>query len=160
MTKSTVRFTPEFVKALNKWITHVAAWLEIRDWEIVLLDAPPDDKDAAASMDCTYGKKRANLQLAHDFFMYRPDLQEHYLIHELCHIVHDNVDKVIEDQGLSLILGKPAYTILERMYVLQMEVFTDTFACIVVEMFKDGQRYHKLFKEMLEAEHRPALLAD
>lgn len=147
------RFTEEFRQALSNWITHMAAWMEIRDWEIVLHDSPPDNAEAAAMMDCTYGKKRGNLHLAHDFFSYQEKDQEHYLIHELCHIVHDNVDKVLEDKSLSTVLGIPAYTMVYAHYCLQMETFTDTFAIIVRLLMADGEIYKDLLRKVFEAEH-------
>jgi hypothetical protein len=146
------RFSPEFISAVGEWVTHVAAWCEFRDWEIVLQDEPPDRKEAAAEVICEYGKKRAEVRLSWDFFEFKPDRQEHYLLHELMHIVNDPSLKVVDHSGLPDLLGMPAWTVFQENYRQAMEVVNDTWTVIVKGFFADGEKYRKLFDKIIKAE--------
>lgn len=147
------RFSQEFLDAVGEWVTHVATWLEIRDWEIVLQDAPPDNETAAAECLCEYGKKRAELRLCWDFFEFKPERQEHYLLHEICHIVNDPSLKVVDHSALPELLGMPTWRVFQENYRQAMEVVNDTWTVIVKMFFKDGTVYHELFDKIIQAEH-------
>jgi hypothetical protein len=153
--RSASRFDPEFSDALREWISHVCTWLGIGEWTIVLINEPPGDLQAAASIECIYGRRWADLSIATDFFNEPPEKQRHYLLHELCHIVLDPVDKVLHYSDMNIMAGIPAWKVFLSAYTLALENVVDHWATIVEDFFNDEKEYvtyHKLWDAVIAAE--------
>lgn len=145
------RFTDLFKTALGEYITYLQEVLEIRDWRIELLGTYPYSTDAAASMKCIYGQRLGSLALAKDFFDNTPARQRHYIVHELAHVITDGCDNVIEN-GLDVLLGRPAFTVLQEAWRVQLEYLTDQVTYIVDDLL-DGRPVHdRLWGNVLRAE--------
>lgn len=144
------RFSDLFKKALADWVTYLQVILEIQDWRIELLGTYPTE-DAAASMKCIYGQRVGSLSLAKDFFEFEPHKQRHYLVHELAHVLTDGCDNVIEN-GLDVILGRSAFTVLREAWVVQIEYLTDQITYIVDELLDGRANHDRLWTNVLRAE--------
>lgn len=145
------RFTDLFKKALAEYVTYLQAILEISDWRIELLGTYPDGDDAAAMIKCTYGQRVAQVSLCKDFFEYDGDRQRHYLVHEIVHVLTDGCDNVIEN-GLSILLGMPAFTVLQEAWRVQVEYLTDHLAYCFIDMITGRVRHDRLWENLLRAE--------
>ena len=146
------RFSQQFKEALTAWISHVMPWLGIPQWEINLLDAQPESENAAASILCTHGRDIAALCLSSDFFDFPSHSQQHYLMHELSHIVLDRLDKVAGFSALDKLLGAAAFEVFYANHKTALEKTTDSLACVFIEFFKDGELYNQLWDKVMEAE--------
>lgn len=72
-------------QAFSPYVRDIADRLRLRDWTIRVMDDEPEDKDAAASCQCIYGRKLANIRLAGSFLDDEPAEQRHTVVHELLH---------------------------------------------------------------------------
>lgn len=145
------RFSELFTRALGAYITHLQAMFEIQDWRIELLGTYPDTTDAAASMKCIYGQRLAQLALSKEFFDYPSDRQRHYIVHEIVHVITDGCDNVIEN-GLSTVMGMPAFTVLQEAWRVQVEYLTDHLTYAFVDLLVDGPKHDRLWENVLRAE--------
>ena len=124
--------------------------LNLINWEIQLNHEPADlDGFFGASIKPTYGRKVAVLRLCHDFFSYPVETMEHFLTHELCHLLSADVDDVI-DNGPEELMGKPAFTIFESSYRMHNERMVDHIAVFVQQLLSDGERRLELAKALEE----------
>jgi hypothetical protein len=78
--------TPKQQKRLGTYARWIANEIELRDWTIVISDDPPSNPDHIACMNCVYGRKRANIHVAADFWTTTPEDQRQAICHELVHI--------------------------------------------------------------------------
>jgi hypothetical protein len=99
-------------KRIARYIRTVANTLGLRDWTLNLAHDEPDDKEAYASVSCVYGRRIANLWLAHGFEMLEPIEQRHVIVHELLHIHFDRTLKQSEG-ALPGLLGAASYAVYE-----------------------------------------------
>lgn len=146
------RYSPQFKKAITAWLNHVMPFMGISAWEINLLESPPSSDDAGACIDCIYGRKVANLELSLDFYSFPRHTQEHYLIHELVHVMFNAIDDVIDHSNLETIMGKPAQIVFTANYNTAMEGVVDQVAETIRSMFTGGRNYKRLFDAVIEAE--------
>lgn len=137
------RFTQAFKNALSEYTSHLLRMFELTDWRVILLDAPAEGTDVMASIAAVYGQKYANLRLCHDWFDYHLDKQEHALIHEVCHLFSEGINNVI-DNGPEILMGKPAFTMFNDQYRVQMELMTDQLAHCFQWFLKGGPEYDRL----------------
>ena len=149
------RFGKRFKSALGEYVTYLLDMLEIRDWRIRLDSTPPDDVECATAIKCVYGRRTAGIKLSRDFFDFPPDDQRHYIVHELCHVLTDGLDNVIEN-GVESLIGKPAFTVLVEAWHVQLEYLTDHLAYIVEGLIAGGKRGDRLWKAVIAAEQRDA----
>lgn len=148
----TDRFSQLFKDALAGYVSYWLEHLELVGWRIQLQTDPPDSSGAAASMRCVYGRRVGELCLASDFFEYKPDLQRHYLVHELVHVLTDGCDNVIAEGGLDVLLGRPAFAVLSEAWRVQVEYLTDHLAYVVVDLVLGFPRHDRLWANVLRAE--------
>lgn len=128
--------------------------LELDNWRLALLEGFPPAEDAAAEIKCIYGRRVAEMKLQQDFFDYKPEDQQHYIVHELVHILVDGLDTVI-DNGVDILIGKPAFTVLHQAWLLQVEYLVDHLAYVFVDVF-DGPNSARLWENVLRAERGEA----
>lgn len=146
----TDRFTEPFKVALADYCAHVMRLLEMNDWRLTLLDELPANGQAAASIECIYGRRVADLRLEQHFADNAPDKQQHYIVHEIVHLLTDGIDNVIEN-GVETLIGRPAYTVLHEAWDVQVEYLTDHLAYVLVDLM-DGPNSQRLWENVLRAE--------
>ena len=153
------RFSELFKQAFGDYISYLQLVLEIQDWRIVLLADYPDGTDVSADIKCVYGQRIAELRLAKGFHDEDPVRLRHVIVHELVHILTDGCDNVI-DNGLDILLGKPAFTVLKEAFDVQVEYLTDQLAYVIDELL-DGRAIHdRRWENVLRAERDELPLPD
>lgn len=137
-------FTQEQVDAVGQFVRYLEEQLDLQQWKIVLQHEPAniDSPQAGAAIKPIYGRNTASLFLAHDFFTYSIEDMEHYLIHEMCHLLSTHVDDVIEN-GPETIMGKAAFTIFHQSYLMASERMTDHLAVVIKRLIADGPNRKK-----------------
>ena len=153
-----LRFDERFLEAFGQYTTYIMEMMEIKDWRVKLVDDPPDGEDAAASVKCIKGRRNATLRLCMDFFDYPSEDQRHYLIHELCHIFNDGLDKISETvmAGLSM----SAYSQFEAAWIIALENHTDQLAYVIGELVEGYSRHDRLWANVIRAERGELPLPD
>lgn len=73
---------------LGPYFRCLADNLGLRDWTISILDGPPENPNAAASIRCLEGRKRAEIDLSDRFMTDDETDQRHVAVHELLHCHH------------------------------------------------------------------------
>lgn len=134
-------FNEEQVLAVSGYVSYLLEQLNLGAWEIRLAQEPSDtyNVNAGASIKPVYGRQSATLRLAHDFFDNSLKDIEHYLTHEVCHLLMAQVDDVI-DNGPETLMGKPAFSIFRESYIMNLERAVDNIAKAVGELLSDGER--------------------
>lgn len=153
------RFSELFKQAIDDYISYLQLVLEIQDWRIVLLAEYPDGTDVSASIKCVYGQRIAELHLAKGLFDEEPERQRHVIVHELVHILTDGCDNVI-DNGLDILLGKPAFTVLKEAFDVQIEYLTDHLTYVINELLDGRPNHDRRWENVLRAEHDELPLPD
>lgn len=132
-------------RVLGDYLLCVARLLELADWRVILCDEHVESPNAAASMKVIFGRKLGELRLAKDFWDNDLEHIEHYLIHEMCHLLSDPLDSVIEG-GVEILIGKPAFTVLSEQWTVQLEIMTDTLAYAFQYLMSGGPEYDRLLQ--------------
>lgn len=137
-------FTQEQIKAVSDFVTYLLEQLDMQQWEISLQHYPANIESANAqgSIKAIYGRNKASLFLAHDFFTHSIEDIEHCLIHEVCHLLSTHVDDVI-DNGPETLMGKSAFTMFYQSYNMASERMTDHLATIIRSLLDNGPRRKK-----------------
>lgn len=125
-------WTDEQVEWVVDFIDVAGPAMELTGWRIVLQDGYPAAADAAAQINCIYGKKFAQLWLAKDFFTYPFESAAQYLVHELCHLYADPCDKLVE--ALQVPLSLHSYEMFVSAFNMLSEVMVDTIAHAIVNL--------------------------
>lgn len=68
------------------YIRDLANRLGLRDWCLHLMHRPPDDEQALASVQRTYGRKHAQIFLCEDWTEMHQEVQRAAVVHELLHV--------------------------------------------------------------------------
>jgi hypothetical protein len=145
------RFEPRFLQALSNYITHLLTNFEMTEWQVKIDDEYPDGKDIGASISPVYGRKVATMRLCEDFFDFDKTDQSHYIIHELCHLISEGVDTIVQN-GPETLMGKPAYTMFFEAYRAQLEYMTDHLATLIRFYATGGEIHDKLLDELMASE--------
>lgn len=146
-----MRYTKTFQNALGDFLVYLLNWMELTEWRIRLIDGYPESTTTAACIKGIYGTKFAQLQLSQDFFKYSMKDQQHFLVHEVCHLYSETIDSLIVND-LSSIMGMPAYTMFHSAYTLAMETMTDQLAFAISGLMEDQTRYRMLLDNIEMAE--------
>lgn len=72
-------------ETLNPYLQRIAGLMQLKDWDIVLMDDGPNDPDALACVDCMRGRKLAAVYVADRLFRMTAEKQRHTIVHELVH---------------------------------------------------------------------------
>lgn len=133
------------VSSVDGYVSYLLEHLNLSDWEVVLNHEPADmgNSSAGASIAPTYGRKTATLKLCLEFFTFPVQRMEHFLTHEICHLLSAHLDDVI-DNGPEQLMGKPAFSIFHHSYVMHNERMIDHIATFVQELLADGERRSEL----------------
>ncbi len=75
----------------------IADLLALKDWTIIVKDESPDDGDANATVNITYGRKRAIIRLSENFLKDDESDQRHTAVHELIHCHLDTHGRLAEN---------------------------------------------------------------
>lgn len=73
------------IAKIQAYVDQLRPILRLADWEIVVSDDRPDDENALAEIQITYGRKNARLGLKADWDERSLESQRHTLVHELIH---------------------------------------------------------------------------
>lgn len=144
------RFSEPFKTALGEYCTHVLRLLEMDNWRLTLIDDFPPSADAAAEIRCIYGRRVGEMKLQQGFFDDSSEQQQHYVVHEIVHMMVDGIDNVIEN-GVETLIGRPAYTVLHEAWNVQVEYLVDHLAYVLVDLM-DGPNSIGLWENVLRAE--------
>lgn len=79
-----------------EYIRQLADLMGLRDWSVMVMNKPTG-KRAGAAVRCTYGRKIVEIKLAPNFNAIAPELQRHYLVHELVHVHLWGVTQAVAD---------------------------------------------------------------
>lgn len=71
--------------AFSSYIRHIANEMGLRDWQIFIANAPPNNSDNLAECDARYGRKIVNIYFSETFLDYEPSRQRQNIVHELLH---------------------------------------------------------------------------
>jgi hypothetical protein len=119
---------PDRWKALDAYVADAAILLNLSDWEISI-SRDPSEPDAHADIDPHSQRTTAELRVESGFFALSPERQRLIVAHELGHLIHARVDRVVEN--LEETLGTVGWAILEPNYVDAAERTVEHWARIV-----------------------------
>lgn len=114
--------------ALGPYVADLLSRLRLTDWTITIDDKPLDeDHDALAVVHPCEGRKRARIELCHDWAKLARDKKRHTLVHELIHCHEAPATDIIR---LDLVkhLSQAAYDVLFDGFKRQIEYMTDGLA--------------------------------
>jgi len=137
------RFTEKQHTALAAYAKYILDALLMPYWELRLLEATPAGNDSAAEIKTVFGRRVAELYLEDRFFDNPPDRLEHYILHELCHLVTEDLDSVVRN-GPPDVMGGPATNVFEAHWKWQLELVTDQMAYWLQPMLARDPAYVKL----------------
>ena len=114
----------------EQYLRTLADQMGLRDWRIELSDEYPEKEDAAAQVNCVYGRKLAHIRLAKEWGTYSKEEQRHYLVHEL---VHPHIEPMfcMVENDMKGVLGNQAYEVLIWPYRRTMEFTVDGLASVI-----------------------------
>jgi hypothetical protein len=115
--------------ALGPYVADLLSRLRLTDWTITIDDKPLD-------VDDDEGRKRARIELCHDWAKLKPDRKRHTLIHELIHC-HEAPATDIIRLDLPKHLGQTSYDILFGAYKRQIEYMTDGLADAIAPLMPE-----------------------
>ena len=121
-------------KRLLRYIRTLANTLGLHDWTINVAPDEPDEKEAYAAVSCVYGRRIANVWLAHGVEQLAPAEQRLTLVHELLHIHFDRVLS-LSQQALPGLLGAAGYTVYEEALREHVEHGVDAVADALAAAF-------------------------
>lgn len=124
--------TPKQLRSLAKYTSAIAAELGLRDWTLTFPPEPCEEK-ALASVDCTYGRKRAVVRFADDFLHHAPEEQRIVVLHELIHIHFAQERQAVTD-ALDL-LGRDAHEIATESFRVAHEYGVDGLADAIADRY-------------------------
>jgi hypothetical protein len=126
--------TPRLRRSLARYIFTIAKEFGLRDWDMYLLGDPPDTETAAASVECIYGRRKANIRVGVEFHHASPEEQREVVLHELIH-VHFAQTRALIDEVLPDLLGKPAFVAFREAYRQADEHATDAIANAIADRY-------------------------
>jgi hypothetical protein len=114
--------------ALEAYVSDLALLLDLSGWEITI-SREPSEPDAHADIDPHAQRRSAELRVESGFYALSPERQRLTIAHELGHLIHARVDRVVEN--LEETLGKVGWSILEPNYVDAAERTVEHWARLV-----------------------------
>lgn len=121
-------------RSLAKYIFSIAKEFGLRDWDLYLMPEKPPDEEAAASVRCVYGRRKANIYIGDDFWHSNPEEQRRIILHELIHVHQDQTLTLVEET-LPDLLGKPAMFTFEKAYRQANEHGVDALAAAIADRY-------------------------
>ena len=109
------------------YIRQIADRMHLKDWRVELRQRPPENKDAAAEVLCTYGRKLAYIYFAQDWADIEAEKQRHFVVHELVHLHLQTVRDMVE-QDMKGVLGNQAHEVLLWPFKRALEYGVDGLA--------------------------------
>ncbi len=118
----------EYFKILGVWVRNAAAFLGLRDWEIMLsYNSLEEDSDAYATIHVVENQKRARINMMKDFAYIPEPEQRRALTHELMHCHLDHLEDFLR-MPLHSQLGSSAASVLLSVLHSHIEKTTDAIA--------------------------------
>lgn len=106
------------------------ATMRLSDWELkVSSDLPPDD--AWADIEVSDNLWVATIRLSNDFFKLKPAEQRRVLAHELMHVHHHALDRLVAH--LEGILGGEAFSLFDSQFDTEGERVCEALSFIVAD---------------------------
>lgn len=114
---------------LQRYLRKLADLLGLRDWDIELQQEWTGNEDAAASVQCVYGRKFARVWVAKDFFTFAPEKQRAFCTHELMHCHLQPLTNVLVNTKPHL--ASATYDVIYKSHLDALEYATDGIAVAV-----------------------------
>lgn len=124
--------TPKQLRSLARYTSVIAAELGLRDWTLTFPNEPCED-GALATVDCSYGRKRATVLFASDFTDHPPEEQRIVVLHELIHIHFAQERQAVRDALDSL--GRDAREIAYESFRMSHEYGVDGLADAIADRY-------------------------
>ena len=121
--------TPKQKVYWQRYVDYALGVMHLAHWTVRLVDDPPENDDAIASILAEEQVHDAELHLADRFFDKRPDEQRTYIAHELIHLHFWQYMQLSNE--LCYQLGAQAQMIAIRQLERAMELATDDLARVV-----------------------------
>jgi hypothetical protein len=120
--------TARHYRQLGRYIRHLAdVHLELRDWHLTVQHAEPPGGDCHGWCFVTYGRKRAMIRVANDWWDEDPTEQRHIVVHELLHIHLDTLDS-FHRNALPELVGRSAAIAAQEDNRERIELIVDVVA--------------------------------
>lgn len=124
--------------AVKQW----AEWLKLTNWEVIVLDEPPEVPKALLSIEPVEGRYIANLRVSNQFYDCAPLEKSNCIVHELLHLPQDKIRNNLRyiTKNMSQDMKELAYDLI----TLELEYNTDWLAGVLSKSFpipkslKDG----------------------
>lgn len=107
--------------------------LRLTDWTVELAKEPADD-DCLASVNVTYGRRWAVINVCKDFTTETPEVQRHTLIHELVHCHTDPIRANLQ-HVIGRLYGTVAWESIYGPLHRDIELCTDDLANALAPFF-------------------------
>jgi hypothetical protein len=104
--------------------------MRLTEWELKASDDLPPD-DAWADIEVSANLWVATIRLSNDFFKLKPREQRRVLAHELMHVHHHALDRMVAH--LDGILGGEAFTLFDSQFDTESERVCEALSFIVAE---------------------------
>lgn len=116
------------LQALSVYVRELADRLELRDWTLKLIADPIGDDEAIARICPTYGRKAAVIEFQHGFEHLDAHKVRLTVAHELIHLHVNPIMHCHQHGAVEVMIGKPAYEILDQDVIEKVEYAVDALA--------------------------------
>ncbi len=137
--KANVQLWPGMTQGqLDGWAEYLRVLADgfgLRDWSFCMMPTPAPS-DAGAAIRILYGRRFGDIQVGAEFNTFPPEVQRHYLLHELAHCHLDQVEvPVRQGQAVWRILGDSAGDVLRCQVHLAIEQAVDAIAEAIADHY-------------------------
>jgi hypothetical protein len=123
--------TPQRRQLWANYFKHLANRMGLYDWLLLVLADPPNNSDAAASIETIEGKKVAHIRLAEDWDDFGPTIQREYAVHELVHPHFEQAAVYVKDMIIEPHLAFPVKQSTYDYYRYLVEFGIDALAKVL-----------------------------
>lgn len=112
--------------ALGRYVRDMADLMGLRDWTVGIASDPPEDDEANASVEVTFGRRYAMIKFSATWTERAPEEMRQTVVHELAHCHLWSMNQRICD--LHNLLGTGTYEVMEKAYRENLELAIDAIA--------------------------------
>lgn len=116
--------------AVTEYLNANRGIMRLTEWELKASDDLPPD-DAWADVEVSENLWVATIRLSNDFFKIKPREQRRVLAHELMHVHHHALDRLVAH--LEGILGSEAFSLFDSQFDTEGERVCEALSFIVAE---------------------------
>lgn len=118
-------------KEVAKYCNSVLPLLNLKQWTIKVSDGIPPE-DAWADIEVSENLWEATIRVGEDFFKESPTSQRRILAHELMHVHHAAVERMVNT--MDGVLGSQAFSILDKLWDMETERVAEALSFVVAEI--------------------------